>query len=73
MYDFDFGSELNEPVKEKRYSISNKLALTSWYFKTFRLLAFNDLNLNILNAKSVAHFRGYQSASMNLSLKLQIS
>ena len=33
MYDFDCGSGLNEPVKEKKYNISNKLALVSGYFQ----------------------------------------
>ena len=42
MYDFDFGSGLNEPVTEKTYNISNKLALMSGYFKTFDFLAFNE-------------------------------
>ena len=35
MYDFDFGSGLNESVKEKNHNISNKLSLTSGYLKTF--------------------------------------
>ena len=42
MYDFDFGLGLNELIKEKKYNISNNLALTSGYFKTFWLSAFND-------------------------------
>ena len=35
MYDFDFGSGLNEPVTEKKYNISNESALISGYFKIF--------------------------------------
>ena len=42
MYDFDFGSGLNEPVTEKTYNISDKLPSCLGISRHFDFLAFNE-------------------------------